>query len=81
MQEHNADGMDMEAVYRDYADLIYRFLYSHTHDAQWSQELMQETFLRAVGSSSRYDARASFPYGFVRLPSMFYGRSCAKRAG
>lgn len=55
MQEHNADGMDMEAVYRDYADLIYRFLYSHTHDAQWSQELMQETFLRAVGSSSRYD--------------------------
>lgn len=55
MQEHNSDRIDMEAVYQDYADFIYRFLYSHTHDAQWSQELTQETFLRAVGSISRYD--------------------------
>lgn len=30
-------------------------MYSHTHDAEWSQELMQETFLRAVNSISRYD--------------------------
>lgn len=48
-------NIDMDSVYREYADLIYRFLYSHTHDAEWSQELMQETFLRAVGSISRYD--------------------------
>lgn len=48
-------GMDMESVYQDYANLIYRFLYSQTHDAEWSQELMQETFLRAVTSISRYD--------------------------
>jgi len=46
VQEHNSDNIDMEAVYQDYADFIYRFLYSHTHDAQWSQELTQETFLR-----------------------------------
>ena len=30
-------------------------MYSHTHDAEWSQELMQETFLRAVNSISRYN--------------------------
>lgn len=48
-------NIDMDSVYREYADLIYRFLYSYTHDADWSQELMQETFLRAVGSVSRYD--------------------------
>ena len=48
-------NIDMDSVYREYADLIYRFLYSYTHDAEWSQELMQETFLRAVGSISRYD--------------------------
>lgn len=46
---------DMDSVYREYASLIYRFLYSYTHDAEWSQELMQETFLRAVSSISRYD--------------------------
>lgn len=49
------DKTDMDAVYQEYANLIYRFLYAHTHDADWSQELMQETFLRAVDSISRYD--------------------------
>ena len=46
---------DMDSVYQEYADLVYRFLYSHTHDAEWSRDLMQETFLRATGSISRYD--------------------------
>ena len=54
MQEFSSD-MDMDAVYQEYANLVYRFLYVHTHDAQWSQELMQETFLRAISSISRYD--------------------------
>ena len=48
-------SIDMDSVYREYEKLVYRFLYSHTHDAEWSQELMQETFLRAVNSISRYD--------------------------
>jgi RNA polymerase sigma factor (sigma-70 family) len=54
VQEFSSD-MDMDAVYQEYANLVYRFLYVHTHDAQWSQELMQETFLRAISSISRYD--------------------------
>lgn len=49
------ENIDMDSVYQEYASLIYRFLYSYTHDVEWSQELMQETFLRAVGSISRYD--------------------------
>ena len=48
-------SIDMDSVYREYEKLVYSFLYSHTHDAEWSQELMQETFLRAVNSISRYD--------------------------
>lgn len=48
-------SIDMNSVYREYEKLVYRFLYSHTHDAEWSQELMQETFLRAVNSISRYN--------------------------
>ena len=48
-------SIDMDSVYRGYEKLVYRFLYSHTHDAEWSQELMQETFLRAVNSISRYN--------------------------
>lgn len=47
--------IDMDSAYQEYASLVYRFLYSYTRDAEWSKELMQETFLRAVGSVSRYD--------------------------
>lgn len=46
---------DMDSVYQEYANLVYRFLYSYTHDSGWAEELMQETFLRAVGSITRYD--------------------------
>ncbi|MDE6621554.1 MAG: sigma-70 family RNA polymerase sigma factor [Lachnospiraceae bacterium] len=55
MHKKEKGGVDMDAVYQEYAELVYRFLYAHTHDADWSQELMQETFLRAVDSISRYD--------------------------
>lgn len=55
MHRKEKGGVDMEAVYQEYAQLVYRFLYAHTHDADWSQELMQETFLRAVDSIARYD--------------------------
>ncbi len=54
MQEF-CKNIDMDSVYQEYASLVYRFLYSYTQDAEWSQELMQETFLRAVGSISRYN--------------------------
>lgn len=55
MQKKGKDAIDMDAVYQEYAQLVYRFLYAHTQDADWSQELMQETFLRAVDSIARYD--------------------------
>lgn len=55
MQKFCSQKIDMDAAYQKYANLIYRFLYSHTHNAEWSEELMQETFLRAIGSISRYD--------------------------
>lgn len=55
MQKSDDNSIDMESVYQEYASLVYRFLYSHTHDPEWSKELMQETFLRAVTSIERYD--------------------------
>ena len=50
------DYSDMEIVYQKYSRLVYGFLYSHTHNAEWSEEMIQETFLRASMSISRYDA-------------------------
>lgn len=50
------DYSDMEVVYQKYSRLVYGFLYSHTHNAEWSEEMTQETFLKASMSISRYDA-------------------------
>ena len=53
--QDSCKNIDMDSVYQEYASLVYRFIYSYTQDVEWSQELMQETFLRAVGSISRYN--------------------------
>lgn len=50
------DSSDMEIVYQKYSRLVYGFLYSHTHNAEWSEDMTQETFLKASLSISRYDA-------------------------
>ncbi len=39
MQEF-CKNIDMDSVYQEYASLVYRFLYSYTQDAEWSQELI-----------------------------------------
>lgn len=45
----------MEQIYKKYADTVYRFLYSKTHDHHVAEELTQETFYHAVKNISRYD--------------------------
>lgn len=49
------DRSDIETAYCKYSRLVYGFLYSHTNNAEWSEEMTQETFLRAMTSISRYD--------------------------
>ena len=46
---------DMEAVYRRYAQTVYKFLLSQCHSAQMAEELTQETFYQAVRSIDRFD--------------------------
>lgn len=46
---------DLDGIYRQYAETVYRFLYAKTASAQLAEELTQETFFQAVGSIQRYD--------------------------
>lgn len=79
MHKKDKDGVDMEAVYQEYAELVYRFLYSHTHDADWSQELMQETFLRAVDSISRYDGSCKLSVWLCQIAKHVMWQELRKR--
>ena len=46
---------DLESIYRQNADTVFRFLMSKTGSADLSEELTQETFYQAVKSIDRYD--------------------------
>ncbi len=79
MHGKDSNGIDMDAVYQEYANLVYRFLYSHTHDADWSQELMQETFLRAVDSISRYDGSCKLSVWLCQIAKHVMWQELRKR--
>lgn len=45
----------IEDIYKEQAQTVYRFLYSHTCDADLSEELTQETFVRALKGINSYN--------------------------
>ncbi|MBR5640812.1 MAG: sigma-70 family RNA polymerase sigma factor [Firmicutes bacterium] len=46
---------DLESIYRQHADAVFRFLMSKTGSVELAEELTQETFYQAVKSIDRYD--------------------------
>lgn len=44
-----------EELYQRYAQVVFRYLMSLTHDADLAEELTQETFYQAIRSSDRFD--------------------------
>jgi len=52
---------DLEKLYNDYFQIVYKYLFSITHDADMSEDLTQETFYQAVKTydSFRGDSKVS----------------------
>ena len=46
---------DMNAIYQQHAQTVYKFLLSQTRDPGLAEELTQETFYQAVRSIDRFD--------------------------
>ena len=46
---------DMEQIYQQYAQTVYKFLMSQCHNESLAEELTQETFYQAVRSIHRFD--------------------------
>ena len=47
--------LDMDVIYREYADSVFRFLMTLRREECTAEELTQETFYRAVRSAHKYD--------------------------
>ena len=46
---------DIEQLYKEYAKQVYKYLFSLCHSEQMAEELMQETFSRAIKSIKTFD--------------------------
>lgn len=46
---------NMDQIYQQYAQTVYKFLLAQTHNADLAEELTQETFYQAVRSIHRFD--------------------------
>lgn len=46
---------NMEQIYREHAQTVYKFLLSQCHDVSLAEELTQETFYQAVRSIDRFN--------------------------
>lgn len=45
----------MDELYKQYSQIVFHFLYKKCHDSVLSEDLMQETFLRALECLDSYD--------------------------
>ena len=54
-KEGKTQVQDMDAVYRQHAQTVFKYLMLLTHDADLAEELTQETFYQAVRSIDRFE--------------------------
>lgn len=47
--------LNIDGIYKDYAQMVFKFLISLCNDVDMAEELTQETFYRAIKSAKRYD--------------------------
>lgn len=52
--------LDLDALYREHADTVYRYLLVRTGSADLSEELTQESFFQAVRAVDSYDGSCKF---------------------
>ena len=47
--------MDMDSIYREYANPVFKYLMTLCYEEETAQELTQETFYQAVKGARKYD--------------------------
>ena len=70
---------DMEQIYKDYAQMVYRYLRSLTYDSELAEELTQETFYRAVHSIHRFDGSSKLSTWLCQIAKHTWLKELEKR--
>lgn len=70
---------DMDAVYREYAVMVYKFLLSLCYEEELAEELTQETFYQAVRSVNRYDGSCKVSTWLCQIAKHLWYREIERR--
>lgn len=70
---------DMDAAYREYAVMVYKFLLSLCYEEELAEELTQETFYRAVRSVDRYDGSCKVSTWLCQIAKHLWYREMERR--
>lgn len=70
---------DMDAAYREYAVMVYKFLLSLCYEEELAEELTQETFYQAVRSVDRYDGNCKVSTWLCQIAKHLWYREMERR--
>ena len=70
---------DFNKVYEQHAELVYRFLLRLCGDARLAEDLMQDTFLKAMQNVDRFDNRCKFTTWLCQIAKNTYYDSLRKK--
>ena len=71
---------DFETIYRENAELVYRFLFSISHDADLAEELTQQTFYEAIRAAGGYRGEAAFSTYLCGIAKNLLKKEFSRRA-
>ena len=69
---------DLEQIYRQYGDTVYRFLLAQCRDEGLAEELTAETFYQAVRSIGRYDGSCKVSVWLCQIAKHLWYRHLEK---
>lgn len=71
--------LDMDELYREYAQMVYKFLLSLCYEEEMAEELTQETFYQAVRTSKRYDGSCKVSTWLCQIAKHLWYREMERR--
>ncbi len=71
--------MNMDVIYKEHAETIFRFLLAMCHDEDIAEELTQETFYQAVRCAGKYDGSCKITTWLCQIAKHLWYRELEKR--
>lgn len=70
---------EIDNIYKDNAQIVFKFLISLCNDADTAEELTQETFYRAIKSAKRYDGTCKVSTWLCQIAKHLWYQEIDKR--